>query len=77
MKDFMDNMLQMQNNNMTSSNVHGGAFDPRSGQSDIIGHSNFQMQQIGNVFYNLLNMVGTQNKDERMIGLSNNLRELI
>jgi len=35
------------------------------------------MQQIGNVFYNLLNMMGSQNKDERMIGLSNELREMI
>ena len=35
------------------------------------------MQQIGNVFYNLLNMMGTQNRDERMIGLSNELREMI
>jgi len=35
------------------------------------------MQQIGNVFYNLLNMMGAQNKDERMIGLSNELREMI
>jgi hypothetical protein len=78
MKDFMDNMLRMQENNMTSTNVHGGAFDKQGGrQSDIYGHSNMQMQQIGNVFYNLLNMVGSQNKDERMIGLSNNLREMI
>lgn len=35
------------------------------------------MQQIGNVVYNLLNMVGAQNKDERMIGVANELRGLM
>lgn len=35
------------------------------------------MGQIGNVFYNLLNMVGTQNNDSRMIGLSNDLRHMV
>ena len=35
------------------------------------------MSQVGNVFYNLLNMVGYQNRDDRMVGLSNDLRDMI
>ena len=35
------------------------------------------MQQIGNVFYNLLNLLGQKNQDERMIGLSKDLRDMI
>jgi hypothetical protein len=35
------------------------------------------MQQIANVFYNMLSMMGQQQKDERLIGLSNELREMI
>ena len=35
------------------------------------------MQQIGNVFYNLLNLLGQKQGDERMIGLSNDLRDMI
>ena len=35
------------------------------------------MQQIGNVFYNLLHLLGQKNQDDRMIGLSNDLRDMI
>lgn len=35
------------------------------------------MQQIANVFYNMINMIGVKNRDERMIGISNELRDLI
>ena len=41
------------------------------------GIDQLQMQQIGNVFYNLLNMLGTKNNDERIIGLSQDLRDSI
>lgn len=71
MKDFMDKMIDMQQSGASSKNQsHKGGFDmPDTNQ--------LHMQQIGNVFYNLLNMVGTQNKDERMIGLSKDLRHMI
>jgi len=36
-----------------------------------------QMQQIGNVFYNLLNIVGNRNKDDQIIGLANEIRDQI
>ena len=35
------------------------------------------MQQIANVFYNMIYMIGIKNRDERMIGISNELRDLI
>ena len=35
------------------------------------------MQYMGNLFYNILNMVGNQNKDERIIGLSKEVRNQV
>jgi len=63
-------------------------FDPKETMPDeygrrkphpyaIDGHTNVQMQQIANVFYNLLNLVGTQNQDKRMLQLSSSLRDQI
>jgi len=77
MRDFMDQMIKMQDNNASTQNAYGGGFDKQAPAGKAEGHSQVQMQQIGNVFYNLMNMIGTQNRDERMIGISNDLRELI
>lgn len=41
----------------------------------IDGNTNTQMGQIANVFYNVLNMVGVQNNDKRMLKLSSQLRD--
>ena len=32
---------------------------------------------IGNVFYNMLNMIGETEKDKRIIGLSDNLKKMV
>ncbi len=32
---------------------------------------------IGNVFYNMLNMIGESEKDKRIIGLKENLKEMM
>lgn len=32
---------------------------------------------IGNVFYNMLNMIGESEKDKRIIGLSDNLKKMV
>lgn len=40
-------------------------------------YNQVQMQQIGNVFYNMMNLIGSQNKDERVVNLSNELRTMI
>ena len=34
MQDFMDQMINMQGNNMTSNNVHGSGFDRRGGNQN-------------------------------------------
>ncbi len=36
-----------------------------------------QIAMIGNVFYNMLNMIGDQEKDKRIIGLSDNLKKMV
>jgi peptidoglycan hydrolase CwlO-like protein len=75
MKDFMDKMLSMQDNVAKQNNVHAAEFGRKS--QGYGPQNQMEMQQIGNVFYNLLNMVGSQQRDERIIGLSNDLREQI
>ena len=32
---------------------------------------------IGNVFYNMLNLIGEQDRDKRIIGLSDNLKKMV
>ena len=64
--------MRAQDEKAGSSNAFGGGFS-----SGAKGSSQVQMQQIGNVFYNMLNMMGAQTKDERIIGLSNELREMV
>lgn len=32
---------------------------------------------IGNVFYNMLNMIGETERDKRIIGLSDNLKKMV
>ena len=75
MKDFMDKMLSMQDNVAKQNNVLAAEYDRKS--QGYGPQNQMEMQQIGNVFYNLLNMVGSQQRDERIIGLSNDLREQI
>ena len=75
MRDFMDKMLSMQDRAATQTNVQAAEYDRKT--QGYGPQNQMEMQQIGNVFYNLLNMVGSQQKDERIIGLSNDLREQI
>lgn len=57
MEEFKEEMMRMQDEKAGSSNTYGGGFSGqgRSGQ--------VQMQQISNVFYNMLNMMGQQKSD--------------
>ena len=36
-----------------------------------------QIAMIGNVFYNMLNMIGDSEKDKRIIGLSDNIKKMV
>ena len=49
----------------------GGGFSSQGRSGDV------QMQQISNVFYNMLNMMGAQQNDQRLVDVSNNLREMV
>jgi len=53
MKDFMEQMTSMQQSNLVNKPYGGDKNKAADGQTQV------QMQQIGNVFYNLLNMVGS------------------
>ena len=81
MQTFMNDMKNYQDDRMMSMNVHGdGNQKPNQMGAPAnrgAGIDQIQMQQIGNVFYNLLNMLGTKNNDERIIGLSQDLRDSI
>jgi hypothetical protein len=41
------------------------------------GSTQVQMQQIANVFYNLVSMIGKKNNDERLLGLSTDMRDIV
>jgi len=73
-------MANMQDRFRGSYNVHGGGFQEENKMGASMGKgglANTEMQQIGNVFYNLLHLLGQKNGDDRMIGLSNDLRDMI
>lgn len=55
MEEFKEEMFRLQNEKAGSDNTYGGGFS-----SGGKGNSQVQMQQIGNVFYNMLNMMGAQ-----------------
>lgn len=62
--DLMKQLLEIQGNSGSQSKKDGL-------------YNQVQMQQIGNVFYNMMNLIGSQNKDERVVNLSNELRTMI
>jgi hypothetical protein len=64
MNKFMDNSHMGPSFDMKGNMIRGDS-----------GASNIQMEQIGNVFYNLLGMLGQQTGDIKLIGVSQQLRE--
>lgn len=79
MADCMNEMKNVQDRQRGSHNVHGDGYDDRGDRynNTMRGMPNYEMQQIGNVFWNILHLMGQKNKDDRMIGLSNELRDMI
>ena len=75
MEDMVRDMIKYSQDNQ---NLQGHSVDMHGRQIPYDGgHSNAKMQQIGNVFYNLISMLGQQKGDTRMIGISNELRDMI
>ena len=75
MNDFMDQMTGMQD--LSSSKKFPGDFNKTGGFEQRPPQGEVSMQYMGNLFYNILNMVGNQNKDERIIGLSKEIRDQV
>ena len=46
-----------------------------AGNSDL--HTRMQIEIIGNVFYNMLNSIGVRERDERMVNLSSQVKEML
>lgn len=46
-----------------------------AGNSDL--HTRMQIEMIGNVFYNMLNSIGVRERDERMVNLSSQVKEML
>lgn len=73
MESMVNDMLNFQ-----KDNLQGNTFDSKGNRTGVDGgHSNVKMQQIGNVFYNLLGMIGETRGDSKLIGVSNDLRDMI
>ena len=53
------------------------ARNDRVGMQDYEFQSQQQITMIGNVFYNLLNHVGLQNQDSKIMELSNQLKNML
>lgn len=71
MNQFREDMMRLQEEKGSNSLNPGQGYTSQGRSGEI------QMQQISNVFYNMLNMMGKQQNDQRLIDVSNNLREMI
>lgn len=66
-------------NNQYGSYNQGSYADHFNSMSQVPYEQNTQQQiaMIGNVFYNMLNIIGENERDKRIIGLSDNLKKMI
>jgi hypothetical protein len=76
MQDMVENMLKFQQESQRPASAYS-APDGRPSSAFGPGQSNAQMQQIGNVFYNLLGMIGHKQGDSKIVGLGNELRDAV
>ena len=70
---LMDQIVALQDANRKMHNEQVGEKGQRPQVSDAT-YNQMQMHQISNVFYNMMNILGQKNKDERIVALSNDLR---
>lgn len=61
----------------TEDQRYGGYGHKKEVPYALEGSTRIQMQQIANVFYNLISMVGVQNQDPRLVALSSQMRNIV
>lgn len=51
--------------------------DERMGPLNYEAHTRMQIEMIGSVFFNMLNNIGRKERDERLIELSHDVKEML
>jgi len=77
MESMQQQMMNQQQQQMQPNYPHYGEQIANYMQQPLPQDQVQSIAMVSNVFYNMLNMIGEQDKDKKIIGLSENLKKMV